>query len=148
MKTYKKTLFVSLLVLGGAMFSVGAFAQAAGPQSGAPQWKHSGAHRQGPMKVEEKILAQLNLTKGQKTQIQALHKTMVADMKSFRETHKGDRKAMRAETQKDMKAYRSGLANILTKEQMAKYQSLWKAEMAKMKANRQNKGTKTGTAPA
>lgn len=149
MKTLFKTI-VSIAIL--AALVVPSTAQDSGPKGGQRPGGQVGAGgkgdrgpgmRMGGMrKVEEKVLGQLGLNAGQKQKIEALNKKFEADVKKLmdemqKQGKNADRKAMGEKVRKLMEGRRDGLFKILTPAQKSKYEQLMKAEMEKMRKERE-----------
>ncbi len=144
---------ICTLVTVGALamgLATSVFAQAAGPKGGAPgqdqgQKKGQGALRdraQAMQKANLAILAKLDLSAKQKTQLEELQKKQQTSMKALREKAKagGDRTAMRAEVMKLRQGAQEGLKQILTEKQQARYKELLKAAMDKRRGGKDGKG--------
>ena len=123
----KKILIVSFLAAAlGA--STSAFAQAAGPAGGAPQspvvGKHAGkGDRKAMQKMNEEILAKLNLTDDQKAKFKAHDEEMKAKMLELRKGAKGAKGTGKSEeTKEKLKALRKEnqhfMKQTLTKDQL------------------------------
>ncbi len=120
----KKILIVSFLTAAfGA--STSAFAQAAGPAGGAPQSPVVGKRdRKAAQKMNEEILAKLNLTDDQKAKFKAHDEEMRAKMQEVRKGARGAPddakekiKALRKENQEFIK-------QTLTKDQLKEMKRL------------------------
>lgn len=152
MKKWMTLVTVGVLAMG---LTTSVFAQAAGPKGGAPgqgQGQKQGAgalkDRAAAMqKVHQEILAKLNLSAQQKSQLEALQKKEKAAMEALREKAKaGDREALRAEMQKIRKDAQEGLKAILNEQQQQQYQELLKAAREKMGGATDRKGGLTDRA--
>jgi Spy/CpxP family protein refolding chaperone len=139
-KTMKK-LVKSLLVGTVAMALVSSvFAQVAGPQGGAPVDKsaHTG-HAGGWMhmwKMNQEILAKLNLTDEQKSKVKALEeatKTKVKALMTERKAPGADMEKIKAEGKAIRKDAHDQLLGILTRDQAKQFKVLWKEAMEKAK---------------
>jgi Spy/CpxP family protein refolding chaperone len=143
---------ITIMIAGAlaASFATSAFAQGAGPRGGGVQGGQGGigggkGQRQGGgmrmMKMQQELMAKLNLTTAQKTKIEAINKKFADDMKTLREKAKtGDRKALQPEFRKAQMAHREEIAAVLTAEQKKKYQEEMKAMMEKMRKERGGDG--------
>ena len=146
---------VKLFCSGEAVMALGTgvFAQDAGPKGKGGQGQ--GQFRQGPggqgkkgpgMRVgrmQQEVLAKLNLTAAQKAKIEALNKKMQAEVQKLMQG--GDREQMREKFRPLMEQHRKDLMAILTKEQQVKYEQLVKEAREKM---RQGRGGPGGQGPA
>lgn len=156
-------IFVSVAII--ATLSTSAFAQGAGPKGGG-QGKQGGglggpSGMRGGMKgiermkkMEEAIFKKLVITAKQKTDITALDKTTADKMRKLMESMRdsggklgdADRKAMGQKMKAIMDGRESGLKKILGDSKFKKYGELRKAEMDKMRKERQ-KDRKEGGNP-
>lgn len=139
----------------GAVFAVGAFAQAAGPNgSGLQGGKQGGAGKEGKLggarnlqKMQVEILQKITppLTADQKTKIEQLNQKTKDAVKALRDkAGTGDRAALRTEMQKIQADRKQAMEAILTPEQRKSYAELLKAAMEKAKAD--GKAGKAGKA--
>lgn len=119
----KKLLILSLLAVSGA-----AMAQVAGPTgvqtppTTAPAHPRIGAKEM--QKINEDVLAKLNLTDDQKTKIKAHQEEMKAKLKELRKSAKtggADAKEKLKEAQKENREF---MKTVLTKEQLRDYAKL------------------------
>lgn len=134
-----KKIVISSLV-AGAVFALAAcsFGQAAGPKGGvktSPGQQKPGQNQRRGARMDQQILAKLNLTAAQKKQVAALAKTMQAKQKALREKMQNstDRTKMRSEMMAMRKSYGDSLKKILTAAQWTKYEALRKEMMEKMR---------------
>lgn len=138
---------LAALALVGPM-AASALAQGAGPtgaQGGGAAQAGKGKRGQGPagmrrrggpMGFDAPVLAKLNLTSAQQTQVKALKDKLSTSMREAMEKNRaanGDREAMKKTLQGFTKQYREGLEKILTPAQQKQYKTLLKAEMEKRK---------------
>jgi Spy/CpxP family protein refolding chaperone len=142
----KKILTVLASTIALAALATSAFAQGAGPKGGGPGFGGPGGpggQRGGGMmggrmaKMQEGVLAKLNLTPDQKKKVDALNVKRQAEMeKMFKggPPAEGDRDKMREKMRESQKAYRKDLDKILKPEQSKKYDELMKAEREKMRS--------------
>lgn len=154
------------LTIAGAFMAGAAtvgFAQGAGPKGGkAPgvggqngkakpgQGAGLGQRFGGMRKMQEEILAKLNLTEKQKVAIKALNDKQRAEMEKMRNSG-GDPKANRDKFMAMRKAHQDAFMKILTPQQQATYQKALEEMRAKWQkergAGRGPGGTGTGKKP-
>lgn len=154
--------FLTMTIATGLAISLAsvAFGQAAGPGKGTqggtkpPQGGQQGQRQGGTMmrmggnrmnEIQTKILTQVGATADQKNKVAALNKKRDADMKAKFEKMRAsgkqpDRETMRKEFEGIQKAYNASLAKILGKDKYAKYDKLMKAEIEKMRKEREKNG--------
>ncbi len=82
----KKTLTIFAIAGLAIALSVPSFAQAPGPSGGQGTLQARGQGRGGGMRMMQEILAKLNLTPAQKTQIEALQKKQRDQFKQWRDS--------------------------------------------------------------
>lgn len=132
----KKIAFTLIVAVAAFGVTSSAFAQDAGPRSGAP---HAG-HGQGQKKMHEamkRVLSQLDLSADQKDKIQDLQEKGKAKVQELREKAKtGDKDKAREEYRAFQKENRESIQKILTREQQEKFKTLMKAEIDKMRKDR------------
>lgn len=129
--------------LAAVALVAGSFAQGAGPKGGAvgggaqggQRGPGGGARRGGLMKMDEEVLATLNLTNDQKSRIKALKMKVGADMKAAMQKNQGDREAMKTAFKAAGKSYKEGLSRILSPAQEKQYHAAMKARMAEFRKN-------------
>ncbi|MEZ0327814.1 MAG: hypothetical protein ACAH95_18110 [Fimbriimonas sp.] len=136
---------ISTLIIAGAAFGLvsASFAQTAGPKQGGPGQRGPGGPGGGRMarmgKMQEEVLAKLNLTADQKKKIEAHNKKMGEKMKTMFESAQKNPGADRTEMRKKFMAMREegdkGMKAILTAEQWKKFETLRKE--AREKARKQ-----------
>lgn len=147
----KKTLTVLAIATMALGLGVGAYAQDAGPQGG--QLKQGQGQRKGGGmqkargKIQQDILAQLNLTADQKAKIEALNKKTQETVKEKMAAADGDRQKGGQGMREVMKNHQESLMKILTKEQQVKYRELWMAKMKEMREKRGDRPGNPGGAP-
>jgi len=143
------TLIASALGLAGS-----AMAQAAGPAGGGPQdpviGKGGKQGREALAKMNEEILAKLNLTDDQKAKLKAHKEEMQKKVLELRKGAKGAKGAGPSEEVKEkLKALRKEneqfLKQTLTKDQMKEYQKIRREKMKEMREKLGDK--KPGTTP-
>ena len=133
----KKILLVSLAVAALGISS-SALAQTAGPKGLAPvsQGKKEKLSRKEMEKINEEIMAKLDLTADQKAKLEAHKKESADKLKDLRKEGKGGDKAAAKEK---MKAFRKEnqtfMKTLLTKEQMRKMQMLRKEAIQEREKN-------------
>lgn len=138
-----------------AVLSVGAFAQAAGPQGGGVQNGGQTGGKAGKagglkqmQKVEEEVFQKLTpaLSADQKAKIEQINQKTKDSAKALREKLKtGDKAAIREEMQKVQTTRRESIQAILNPEQKKSYQALMKAAREKQRTERKKDGgTKVG----
>jgi Spy/CpxP family protein refolding chaperone len=142
----KNTIKLFVVAIVSAAMAGSVLAQGAGPKGGAPSQgtQKPGQGARGQMgKMQQEIMAKLNLTNDQKAKIKDLGEKRMAEMKKLRESGKqvdrAQMKAMRDKNEADLKA-------ILTAEQYKKYEALMKEMREKMMKERGNRPP-NGTAP-
>lgn len=125
----KKLLLLSLVASAFGLTSA-AFAQAAGPAGGTPQAPVDGKGAKGGRKAMEKmneeILAKLNLTDDQKAKLKAHREETETKLKELRKSAKGaaDKEAVKEKAKAIQKENQAFMKQTLTKEQMREYQKL------------------------
>ncbi|MBL8087538.1 MAG: Spy/CpxP family protein refolding chaperone [Chthonomonas sp.] len=143
----KLTTLVFTAVLGIGLLTPVLAQPGGGPGPGPGQGQGGGRERgpgggmaQRQQKIEDKVLAQLNLSDKQKAEIKALREKTKKAMDELRGKGGGqgnppsdeDRKKMRDV----MEGYRTGLEKILTAEQREEFKKLMKEEMEKARKER------------
>lgn len=129
---------VAVLVTATLVSSVSA--QVAGPQGGAPVDKsaHAG-HSGGWMhlwKMNQEILAKLNLSDDQKAKVKALEETAKTKVKALMTERKApgaDMEKIKAEGKAIRKDVHDQLLAILSRDQAKQYKVLWKEAVEKAK---------------
>lgn len=119
-------------VVLAASMSVGAFAQAAGPQGGVKSGSSTTApqrQKRAHAPISKKVLEQLNLTADQQAKIKELVKQYVDKSKTAPATTPPSRQEMKAKRE----AFLKDLNQILTPEQQAKLKTLIKERVKKGK---------------
>jgi Spy/CpxP family protein refolding chaperone len=149
MKIWKPVLTLAL----GAVLSLGAFAQQAGPQGGGVSGGTQGGAAgrpggfKGMQKIEEEIWAKITppLTADQRNKLTSINQKMKASFKALRgKAQSGDKGALRDEVQKLMKERRESVAAILTPEQKTSYEKLIKDALEKYRSQNGKGGKKSG----
>ncbi|MGV3615305.1 MAG: Spy/CpxP family protein refolding chaperone [Fimbriimonas sp.] len=149
-----KKLALTLIALGATLGLAGeTFAQAAGPRGGAqggpgqggpggPGGRMRGGGMRRMQEMQAKIFAQLKVTPAQKTKIDALNKKTQAKFQAMMKDFKpgGDREAIRKKFRGVQDEHRKEMDKILTPDQRKKYDTLMKAERAKMRSMRGGPG--------
>jgi Spy/CpxP family protein refolding chaperone len=147
-------MFVALAIVG--VMSASAFAQGAGPGGAAGgrtgQKGHAGPggqRRGGMMKLDEEVLAKLNLTDGQKDKVKALKESTTKKVQELMKASgfgkpgaggapgqgkPGGPGGMREKMKPIMDGYTNGMKAILTPTQYAGYEKGVKEARAKMRA--------------
>ena len=143
-----KTLLIASFAVAALGFSSSAFAQAAGPVGGAPKTTFAGkggGHmgKKEREKINEEILAKLNLTPDQKSKIEAHRKAEMEQLLALRKAGKGAKGAGPSEeTKEKMKAIRKEnkafMKETLTKDQL---KELARLRREAMKEEREKSGT-------
>ncbi len=148
-----------LSVVGlGATLTCVSMAQGAGPAGGnvtptaqaGPAGQRKAGGQKAMMELQAKILKQLNLTADQETQIKALDKKTMGEIKDFRKENKGAggnptdkndpaRTALREKLKAITKAHHDGLMAILTPDQQKQYQTLMKQAMQELRNKKGNR---------
>ena len=127
----KKILLASILVAALGVSS-SAVAQTAGPKGLVPasQDKKGKMNRKEMQKLNEEILAKLDLTDEQKSKLDAHQKEIAGKMKDLRKEAKGgDKEAVKEKMKAFRKENQSFMKNLLTKDQMRKMQKLRREAM-------------------
>jgi Spy/CpxP family protein refolding chaperone len=144
-----KLITISALAMA---LTVGAFAQAAGPQGGGVQGGQTGGEGglkgkgglKGNQKLEQEIWAKLTpaLTPEQKTKLEQINQKSKDSFKALREKLPagGSKESLKPELQKIMAERRESIKALLTPEQNKSYMELMKAAMEKMKKGKGGKG--------
>ena len=151
--------FLTMTIATGLAMSLAtaAFAQAAGPGKGTqggtkPPAGQQGQRQGGGMRmggrtaeIQSKILTQIGATADQKNKIKALNTKREAEMKAMFEKMRAsgkqpNRDEMRQKFEASQKAYNTSIATILGKDKYAKYDKLMKAEIEKMRKEREKNG--------
>lgn len=139
--------FVAFFVVVASLgVAASAHAQAAGPKTGTPptQGSKAGAKidRKEMQKINEEILAKLNLTDDQKDKLKKHREEMTAKLKDLRKQAKGDPKNedLRGKIRELQKENAAFLKQTLTKDQMREYTKL---RREKLKELRDKQGDKT-----
>ncbi len=149
-KIFLFTLIASALGLAGS-----AMAQAAGPAGGVPQdpaiGKAGKQGREAMAKMNEEILAKLNLTDDQKAKLKAHREEMETKLKELRKGAKGAKGTPPSEELKEkLKTLRKEneqfMKQTLTKDQMREFQKLRREKMKEMR-DKLEAGKKPGTTP-
>jgi Spy/CpxP family protein refolding chaperone len=149
MKIWKPVLTLAL----GAVLSLGAFAQQAGPQGGGVSGGTAGGPGgraggiKGMQKIEEEIWAKITppLTADQRDKLTSINQKMKASFKALRgKAQTGDKGALRDEIQKLMKERRESISALLTPEQKTSYEKLLKDAMDKIRSENGKGGKKGG----
>lgn len=150
----KKIWITMIAIVAAASLTTGALAQGAGPKNGAPgvgQGKGQGKGQPGQgerrmgggmRKMQEEIIAKLNLSKEQKAKVEALRKKQQAEFEKIRQGgERPDREKMKAMMEKNNKDFMA----ILTPQQQAQYKKLM--EEARAKWQKENGGRQPGQRP-
>ena len=134
-----------LLILSVCASALGltasALAQAAGPAGGAPKGpevRQGKGDRKALQKMQEEILAKLNLTDEQKAKIKAHEEEMKTKMQALRKGNKGAKGDGKSEDVKEkIKALRKEqqafMKQTLTKDQMREFQKLRAEKLKEMR---------------
>jgi Spy/CpxP family protein refolding chaperone len=141
----KKIVMVSVVLSAAFALTTASFAQTAGPSGGAPAAGFVGKKGGGALqilKINKDILAKLNLTAEQQGKIEELDKKLRKDVGALRKEQKAqganvDKDAMKQKRADLMKEYREGLLAILTDSQQEQYKTMFRAEMKKLKEERE-----------
>ena len=125
---------IILLSLAAAALGISssAFAQTAGPKGLAPasQGEKGKLGRKEMEKINEEILAKLDLTDDQKAKLEAHKKENAGKMKELRKGAKGgDKEATKEKVKAFRKENQEFMKNLLTKDQMRKMQQLRREAM-------------------
>ncbi|MCB8933248.1 MAG: hypothetical protein M9921_09795 [Fimbriimonadaceae bacterium] len=161
---------ITTAALAGSLVTA-AFAQAAGPKNGGQGQGLGQGQRQGQgqqlqnraragqmQKINQEVLAKLNLNKRQQSKLEAAQKKLQDGLKELMEKAREtkDRAAFREEAQKLQTEYRETVKTTLTEQQLKKYQELMRAALEKLrkdgggatdrKTDRAGKGGKAGRA--
>ncbi|MHB8636834.1 MAG: hypothetical protein ACYC96_10230 [Fimbriimonadaceae bacterium] len=135
---------LAAFTLGLATFSR---AQSAGPTGGqlTPGHRNAGRGRQPVIEA----LAKCDLSRDERSKIQALVKTRNQNIKTFRTAHKGDASAIRPYVQAQQKQFMDGVKGVLTSAQWDQFQVELKKIIAAMRADRRKgvTGTPRATPP-
>jgi len=141
------TFIVSALMVG--VMATAAMAQDAGPGGRGPGGPGQGgpggpggdrAKMRGKMKeIETKVLAQLKLTDAQKTKIKALNAKYDKQMADLQKST-ADRETKMKKMRTMMESRKKEFMAILTPEQQKKFETLMKAEMDKLRKEREKQG--------
>lgn len=137
---------ITTAALAGSL-ATAAFAQAAGPKNGGGQGQGLGQDRQGQgplqnrarlgqmQKINQEILAKVNLNKRQQTKLEAAQKKLQEGLKELmaKARESQDRAALREGAQKLQTEYRETLKATLNEQQMKQYQELMRAALEKMR---------------
>jgi Spy/CpxP family protein refolding chaperone len=136
-----------MMAVMATVFSVAtsAFGQSAGPKNGAGlqgKGKQDKAVGQGAMrgKLQQEVLAKLNLTAEQKSQWEAVAKDMRAEMQKLRGQNQDGKQVDRKAMMEKMKGYQEKFMAILTPEQKEQYKKLMQEAVAKARKGKDGKG--------
>ncbi|CAN5375150.1 hypothetical protein BH11ARM1_BH11ARM1_13970 [soil metagenome] len=137
-----KKIVATLIVIGSVIGFAGA--QAAGPTQGTSQLgvASKGAGHGNMRKIQQEILAKLNLTTDQKAKLKAHQESMKTKLKALKEetAQTADKTAIKEKMKAFRKEQQDALEAILTTDQKETFKKEMTAAMEKAKADRKNGG--------